>query len=305
MLDLGEPWTGPRPAVLAEAGPPASGRHAGGTPAVQAEDPAWRTAGDTVERLEALALRLVSGEQAPAPEWHRTRAVLGWIEAYPAAGGDRLRTGRDRGGAGWPRRQARRARPERRAEPGTARGIADRAQFLLGRYARRADPGRLAARLAFGRAARRALRAGARQLPGAARAVGLGHRQHAHRRRRHRAGAGADRRPAGLGGRQRPGHRVRNPAGLGPRPSQGRCHAAHFRVLPRRLPRPDRPVRQRGARRRGARRAAGDKPAGCPRRRRPRGARSRRGIARTKPRGVPAIGCSGRNPEPTAPGCRC
>jgi len=60
-LELAEPRTGPRPAVLAGAGP-------------------WRNAGDTVERLEALALRLVAGEIAPEPNWHRTRAVLDWIE---------------------------------------------------------------------------------------------------------------------------------------------------------------------------------------------------------------------------------
>jgi cobaltochelatase CobN len=60
-LDLAEPWTGPRPAVLAGEGP-------------------WRSAGDTVDRLEALALRLVSGEVAPENSWSRSRAVLDWIE---------------------------------------------------------------------------------------------------------------------------------------------------------------------------------------------------------------------------------
>ncbi|HEX6443403.1 MAG TPA: cobaltochelatase subunit CobN, partial [Stellaceae bacterium] len=54
-----------------------------------AAEPKWRTAGDTVERLEALALRLVSGEAEPEPEWHATRAVLGWIERVlrPAVAG--------------------------------------------------------------------------------------------------------------------------------------------------------------------------------------------------------------------------
>ncbi|HEX3535697.1 MAG TPA: cobaltochelatase subunit CobN [Stellaceae bacterium] len=61
MLDLAEPWTGARPASLDGS-------------------EAWRTAGDTVERLEALALRLVSGVAAPDPHWHRTCAVLAWIE---------------------------------------------------------------------------------------------------------------------------------------------------------------------------------------------------------------------------------
>ena len=60
-LDLAEPWRGPRPAVLTGASP-------------------WRNAGDTVERLEALALRLVAGDARPDVSWRRTRDVLGWIE---------------------------------------------------------------------------------------------------------------------------------------------------------------------------------------------------------------------------------
>ena len=61
MLDLAEPWTGPRPAALADGAP-------------------WRTAGDTVERLEALAFRLISGTARPEAEWRATCAVLGWLE---------------------------------------------------------------------------------------------------------------------------------------------------------------------------------------------------------------------------------
>jgi cobaltochelatase CobN len=60
-FDMAEPWHGPRPAVLAGPGP-------------------WRSAGDTVERLEALALRLVAGELQAEDRWQRTRAVLAWIE---------------------------------------------------------------------------------------------------------------------------------------------------------------------------------------------------------------------------------
>ena len=41
----------------------------------------WRTAGDTVERLEDLALRLVAGEAKPEPGWGKTIAVLSWIGA--------------------------------------------------------------------------------------------------------------------------------------------------------------------------------------------------------------------------------
>jgi len=58
-----DPWAGPRPPVLADI----------------CGDP-WRSVGDSVERLEALALALVAGEQTCPPEWSRTQAVLGWIE---------------------------------------------------------------------------------------------------------------------------------------------------------------------------------------------------------------------------------
>jgi cobaltochelatase CobN len=61
VLDPAEPWTGPRPPELVDGEP-------------------WRSAGDTVERLEALALRLIAGRQKPAPEWRRAAAVLVWIE---------------------------------------------------------------------------------------------------------------------------------------------------------------------------------------------------------------------------------
>ena len=57
---LGAPWSGPRPDALA------------GTDA-------WRTTGDTVERLEMLARRLVAGT-IPG-DWPKTRAVLDWMEA--------------------------------------------------------------------------------------------------------------------------------------------------------------------------------------------------------------------------------
>ncbi|WP_431854621.1 cobaltochelatase subunit CobN [Azospirillum sp.] len=58
--DMAAPWTDPRPDALA------------------GKDP-WRTAGDTVERLEVLALALVAGERPCNPAWTRTRAVLDWI----------------------------------------------------------------------------------------------------------------------------------------------------------------------------------------------------------------------------------
>ena len=72
--DPAEPWTGPRPSALAGPGP-------------------WRSYGDTVERLEELASRLVAGEVAPEPSWSHTSAVLHWIERQlsPAVTGKRRR----------------------------------------------------------------------------------------------------------------------------------------------------------------------------------------------------------------------
>ena len=54
---MGDAWTGPRPAAL--DGPDV-----------------WRSNGDTVERLEALAKRLVAGEAAADPAWTRVTVVL-------------------------------------------------------------------------------------------------------------------------------------------------------------------------------------------------------------------------------------
>jgi cobaltochelatase CobN len=61
---LGEAWSGPRPPALQGV----------------AED-LWRTAGDTVERLELLARALVGAGSAPDPDWRETRAVLEKLEA--------------------------------------------------------------------------------------------------------------------------------------------------------------------------------------------------------------------------------
>ncbi|MFZ5792463.1 MAG: cobaltochelatase subunit CobN, partial [Pseudomonadota bacterium] len=58
--DWTKPWTGARPDALEAPGP-------------------WRHEGDTVERLERLALRLVAGEVEPKSEWTATRAVLGFV----------------------------------------------------------------------------------------------------------------------------------------------------------------------------------------------------------------------------------
>jgi len=55
----------------------------------------WRTAGDTVERLEALARALVAGRVEPDPAWTKTRAVLDHVRetlgpAVDACGGAEL-----------------------------------------------------------------------------------------------------------------------------------------------------------------------------------------------------------------------
>jgi cobaltochelatase CobN len=72
--DLAEAWIGPRPAILQPPPQPSPACRGGGS------SRGWRTAGDTVERLEALALRLIAGETTLEPGWERTKAVLGWIE---------------------------------------------------------------------------------------------------------------------------------------------------------------------------------------------------------------------------------
>lgn len=60
--DLVDDFSGPRPAVLSSLIPAP-----------------WRTAGDTVERIETLAQRLVSGALPCDPAWTRALAVLDWI----------------------------------------------------------------------------------------------------------------------------------------------------------------------------------------------------------------------------------
>jgi cobaltochelatase CobN len=62
--DLADPFSGPRPDILSDV-----------------SDAVWRTSGDTVERIELLALRLVSGVLPCDAAWERTRAVLDWIDA--------------------------------------------------------------------------------------------------------------------------------------------------------------------------------------------------------------------------------
>ncbi|MDX0585602.1 cobaltochelatase subunit CobN [Sinorhizobium medicae] len=60
---MSDAWTGTRPDLLATL-----------------SDAPWRTAGDTVERIELLAAKLVSGEIACSMDWANTRAVLDEVE---------------------------------------------------------------------------------------------------------------------------------------------------------------------------------------------------------------------------------
>jgi cobaltochelatase CobN len=57
---MGEAWQGPRPAALTGPGP-------------------WRTAGDTVERLELLAADLIAGRRRAEPDWTATVSALAFI----------------------------------------------------------------------------------------------------------------------------------------------------------------------------------------------------------------------------------
>ncbi len=61
--EMAVPWNGPRPAQLADLSPES-----------------WRSNGDTVERIELLASRLVSGELEPEPKWSQALAVLHHID---------------------------------------------------------------------------------------------------------------------------------------------------------------------------------------------------------------------------------
>ena len=62
--DMAAIWTGPRPPILADI-----------------LDVPWRSNGDTVERIELLAAKFVSGDMECPPLWSQTRRVLDEIEA--------------------------------------------------------------------------------------------------------------------------------------------------------------------------------------------------------------------------------
>jgi cobaltochelatase CobN len=60
--DMAASWSEPKPGAL-----------------VGMSDDPWRSAGDTVERLELLAAALVSGDQVCDPTWTNAAAVMGWL----------------------------------------------------------------------------------------------------------------------------------------------------------------------------------------------------------------------------------
>ena len=224
----------------------------GPTGGVAGRASAWRSHGDTVERLEVLARMLVAVAARLRPEWTRPAPLSSRSSA--ACARRCWRAARRRSGccaALDGRASSSRARAARRpaAGPTCCRPGATSSRST----ARRADPGGLAPGLEIGGAAGRALRPGARRVAARVGAVGLGHRQHAHGRRRHRPGAGADRRAPDVGRDLAPGHRDRDPAARPARPPAGRRHPAGLRLLPRRLPSADRAVRSRRA---GGRRAS-------------------------------------------------
>ncbi len=69
--EMARPWAGPAPDVLEEALKEACDGAAG----------PWRTFGDTIERLEALARALVAGTVKAQKAWRRTRAVIRALDA--------------------------------------------------------------------------------------------------------------------------------------------------------------------------------------------------------------------------------
>ncbi len=60
--DMGSAWTGEKPAVL-----------------LAVSDENWRSNGDTVERIELLASKMVGGEIACPPHWENTQSVLAHV----------------------------------------------------------------------------------------------------------------------------------------------------------------------------------------------------------------------------------
>ena len=273
--DMAARWDGPRPDAARR--PP---MHRGAAPAT-------RSSGSKL-----LAARLIDGDERRAGADERARC---WTRSRPrsAPGRARLRPGRERGpphrpctGASSPRRHParRRAAGSTCCRPGATSTRSTPAPC------RRRPPGRWAGNRPSLLIEKHLQDQG--DWPRAHAADRLGHRQHAHRRRRHRAGAGADGREADLGRGQPPRHRLRDHPADRARPAARRRDPAHLGLLPRCLPGPDRPGRQRRAR--GAWRWTSPTTSNPAAAARPRGEGD----------STPAPGLSAPSPAPTAPGCR-
>jgi cobaltochelatase CobN len=186
--ELGEPWQGPRPSLLdrIDAAP-------------------WRTAGDTVERLEALAAAIVAGSAAPpGPASTAVRAAIE-SQIRPAV---RACGGREIAALLGLLPAASFCRPIRRA--GAAVGSMSSPPGAILSLDNRAVPTPtafdLGCRSADAMLARHFQDHG--RYPTAMRALRLGHLEHAHRRRRHCPGSGPRSAPGAMGAGNRPRHRI-------------------------------------------------------------------------------------------------
>lgn len=79
--ELGEPWRQPRPSPLVAANAEGGDADAEGNAQGNAQGTPWRTNGDTVERLEILALKLITNGIPPElkGKLKRTASVLAWV----------------------------------------------------------------------------------------------------------------------------------------------------------------------------------------------------------------------------------
>ena len=245
------------------------------------------------------------GRRRAGPGMAPHAAVLGWIERVLAAGGGGLRRGRDRRACS-PGSTAASSRPARAGAPSRGRpevlptgrnfysvdtrAVPTPAAWQLGwhsagllveRYAQ--EHGNYPARLALSAWGTANMRTGGDDIAQALALIGV--------------------RPVWEGASGRVTGFEILPASVLDRPRVD-VTLAHLRLFPRRLSRPDRPVRQRGARRRGARRA-GRRPTRSPPASPPIGRRSKPPAPRpTRPRAAPATASSAPSRGPTAPGCR-
>ena len=235
--DLAADLEGPRPAVLAAL-----------------SSAPWRTSGDTVERIERLALHLVAGVAAAAIRRLdvRTREVLDWINA-------KLRPVIDACGAGArsprvPRAgstaaSSRPARPARRRAAGPTCCRPGRNFYSVDVRAVPTPAAWRIGQLAAERLVERYLQE-AGEWP---RAIALSAWGTANMRT---GGDDIAQALALIGARPvwerdvGPGHRLRHHAARRTEAAAGRRHLPHLRLLPRRLSDPDRPHRQRRPRHR-------------------------------------------------------